>query len=152
MTKDGIPFCLGSINLIDRTTAAQSPFNSIADTVPELQIKNGILSISLNWSDIQRLNCKLNQLLIVVLNYVAYHVSIPLLHAFASVWCHLYLILCKRKMEDCMPRDLFLSFLIYACKYIFATVNSFIWIMTLTIVENEMVSLLYCVFLSPPYL
>lgn len=60
MTKDGIPFCLGSINLIDRTTAAQSPFNSIADTVPELQIKNGILSISLNWSDIQRLNSSIS--------------------------------------------------------------------------------------------
>lgn len=55
MTKDGIPFCLGSINLIESTTAAQSPFNNIANTVPELHIKNGILTIDLSWSDIQTL-------------------------------------------------------------------------------------------------
>ncbi|XP_006346174.1 glycerophosphodiester phosphodiesterase GDPDL4 [Solanum tuberosum] len=55
MTKDGIPFCLGSINLIDTTTAAQSPFSDIATTVPELQITDGILTINLNWSDIQTL-------------------------------------------------------------------------------------------------
>ncbi|XP_055824741.1 glycerophosphodiester phosphodiesterase GDPDL4-like [Solanum dulcamara] len=54
MTKDGIPFCLGSINLIDTTTAAQSPFNSISTTVPELQIKDGILTINLSWSDIHQ--------------------------------------------------------------------------------------------------
>ncbi|XP_060187633.1 glycerophosphodiester phosphodiesterase GDPDL4 [Lycium barbarum] len=55
MTKDGIPFCLGSINLVDKTTAAQSPFMTNARDVPELHIKNGILTINLNWSDIQKL-------------------------------------------------------------------------------------------------
>ncbi|CAN4103962.1 unnamed protein product [Withania somnifera] len=55
MTKDGIPFCLGSMNLIDRTTAAQSEFGKIPITVPELQIKNGILTINLTWTDIQKL-------------------------------------------------------------------------------------------------
>ncbi|KAK4341888.1 hypothetical protein RND71_037704 [Anisodus tanguticus] len=55
MTKDGIPFCLGSINLVDATTVAQSPFSTITTTVPELQIKNGILTINLTWSDIQKL-------------------------------------------------------------------------------------------------
>ncbi|CAN4102659.1 unnamed protein product [Withania somnifera] len=55
MTKDRIPFCLGSINLIDRTTAAQSPFGNSLSTDPELQIKNGLLTINLTWSDIQTL-------------------------------------------------------------------------------------------------
>ncbi|KAF3613069.1 hypothetical protein FXO38_36458 [Capsicum annuum] len=35
MTKEGIPFCLVSINLIDKTTVSQSPFSNIASTVPE---------------------------------------------------------------------------------------------------------------------
>ncbi|MCD7466737.1 hypothetical protein HAX54_003742 [Datura stramonium] len=55
MTKDEIPFCLGSINLIDKTNAVQSSFSNIATSVPELQIKNGILTINLTWSDIQTL-------------------------------------------------------------------------------------------------
>ncbi|XP_059283552.1 glycerophosphodiester phosphodiesterase GDPDL4 isoform X2 [Lycium ferocissimum] len=55
MTKDGIPFCLGSINLVDKTTAAQSSFSTIAKDIPELQITNGILTIKLTWSDIQKL-------------------------------------------------------------------------------------------------
>ncbi|KAM3302564.1 glycerophosphodiester phosphodiesterase GDPDL4 [Capsicum chacoense] len=52
MTKDGIPFCLGSINLIDRTDAAQSEFSNMAIPVPELQIKSGILTTNLTWTDI----------------------------------------------------------------------------------------------------
>lgn len=55
MTNDGIPFCLGSINLIDRTTVVQSPFSKPTTNVPELQITNGILTINLNWNDIQTL-------------------------------------------------------------------------------------------------
>lgn len=55
MTNDGIPFCLGSINLIDRTTVVQSPFSKLTTNVPELQINNGILTINLNWSHIQQL-------------------------------------------------------------------------------------------------
>ncbi|NP_001312539.1 glycerophosphodiester phosphodiesterase GDPDL4-like precursor [Nicotiana tabacum] len=55
MTKDRVPFCLGSINLIDKTTAAQSPFSNIATTVPELKITNGILTINLTWTEIQSL-------------------------------------------------------------------------------------------------
>ncbi|KAL8098706.1 hypothetical protein AgCh_031451 [Apium graveolens] len=53
MSKDGTPFCLGSINLIDRTTAAQS-FSNLVVTIPELN-SDGIFSFSLDWSDIQTL-------------------------------------------------------------------------------------------------
>ncbi|KAL8127370.1 hypothetical protein AgCh_014331 [Apium graveolens] len=53
MTKDGTPFCLGSINLIDGTTAAQTFSNQITN-IPELD-GNGIFSFSLDWSDIQSL-------------------------------------------------------------------------------------------------
>ncbi|MCD9646700.1 hypothetical protein HAX54_036758 [Datura stramonium] len=53
MTKDGIPFCLGSINLIDKTTVSQSPFHNIASTVPELNITSGIVSFNLTWDEIR---------------------------------------------------------------------------------------------------
>ncbi|WOG96058.1 hypothetical protein DCAR_0415388 [Daucus carota subsp. sativus] len=53
MSKDGVPFCLGSINLIDRTTAAQS-FSNLVVNVPELNTE-GIFSFNVNWSDIQTL-------------------------------------------------------------------------------------------------
>ena len=57
MTKDGTPFCLGSINLIHGTTAAQN-FSNLIMNIPELD-GNGIFSFSLDWSDIQRLQRKL---------------------------------------------------------------------------------------------
>ncbi|KAK1355604.1 Glycerophosphodiester phosphodiesterase [Heracleum sosnowskyi] len=53
MSKDGIPFCLGSINLIERTTAAQSLSNLVVN-IPELNAE-GIFSFSVDWSDIQTL-------------------------------------------------------------------------------------------------
>ncbi|KAK3006559.1 LOW QUALITY PROTEIN: hypothetical protein RJ639_015632 [Escallonia herrerae] len=55
MTKDGIPFCLASINLMDGTTVAQSPFSNLTTTVPELQADNGIFSFSLTWNQVQSL-------------------------------------------------------------------------------------------------
>ncbi|XP_049398595.1 glycerophosphodiester phosphodiesterase GDPDL4-like isoform X1 [Solanum stenotomum] len=55
MTKDGIPFCLGSINLIDKTTVFRSPFTNIASTVPELNITNGIVTFNLTWDEINSL-------------------------------------------------------------------------------------------------
>lgn len=51
MTKDGVPFCLGSINLIDRTNAAQSYLSS---SIPELK-GAGIFSFNLTWKEIQGL-------------------------------------------------------------------------------------------------
>ncbi|KAE9458305.1 hypothetical protein C3L33_09785, partial [Rhododendron williamsianum] len=50
MSKDGKPFCLGSINLIDSTTVAQSEFSNLTTSIPELG--DGIFTFSLTWSQI----------------------------------------------------------------------------------------------------
>ncbi|THG01479.1 hypothetical protein TEA_010309 [Camellia sinensis var. sinensis] len=55
MTKDGIPVCLGSINLIDYTKVAQSSFSNLTTTISELGVVNGIFPFSLTWSQIQSL-------------------------------------------------------------------------------------------------
>ncbi|KAL3503575.1 hypothetical protein ACH5RR_038024 [Cinchona calisaya] len=55
MSQDGIPFCLGSINLNERTTSAQSPFSNLTMTIPELNIQDGIFAFNLTWSQIQSL-------------------------------------------------------------------------------------------------
>ncbi|KZV29535.1 putative glycerophosphoryl diester phosphodiesterase 1-like [Dorcoceras hygrometricum] len=55
ITNDGIPFCLGSINLRDRTNVAESNFSSFAKTDPILGITNGIFAYNLTWSEIQSL-------------------------------------------------------------------------------------------------
>ncbi|XP_076958083.1 glycerophosphodiester phosphodiesterase GDPDL3-like [Bidens hawaiensis] len=54
ITSDGIPICLGSINLFDRTNVAQSEFTNIK-TIPELQSGAGIFTFSLTWDQIQSL-------------------------------------------------------------------------------------------------
>ncbi|KAM7498949.1 hypothetical protein LguiA_023363 [Lonicera macranthoides] len=55
MTKDGIPFCLGSINLNDRTAIAQTNFSNRMMSIPQLKVVNGILSFNLTWSEVQNL-------------------------------------------------------------------------------------------------
>ncbi|XVF03725.1 hypothetical protein REPUB_Repub05bG0018500 [Reevesia pubescens] len=55
MTKDGIPICLGSINLIDSTTVAQSSFSDLTTTIPEIMQGSGIFTFNLSWSDIKTL-------------------------------------------------------------------------------------------------
>ncbi|KAL7217130.1 hypothetical protein ACSBR1_028943 [Camellia fascicularis] len=55
MSKDGIPVCLGSINLIDSSRVLQSPFSNLAISIPELGVVNGIFTFSLTWSEIQSL-------------------------------------------------------------------------------------------------
>ncbi|XP_075513894.1 glycerophosphodiester phosphodiesterase GDPDL3-like [Primulina tabacum] len=55
ITNDGIPFCLGSINLRDRTNVAESTFSSFATTNPALGITNGIFAYNLTWSEIKGL-------------------------------------------------------------------------------------------------
>lgn len=57
MTQDGVPFCLGSINLIERTTAAQS-FPNLSISIPKLNVQNGIYAFNLTWSQIQDLQRK----------------------------------------------------------------------------------------------
>ncbi|KAF8391645.1 hypothetical protein HHK36_023952 [Tetracentron sinense] len=56
MTKDGIPFCLGSINLIDGTTVAQSTFSTRSIIIPEIQGIPGIFSFNLTWKEIRSIS------------------------------------------------------------------------------------------------
>ncbi|KAI7737368.1 hypothetical protein M8C21_020315, partial [Ambrosia artemisiifolia] len=55
ITSDGIPICLGSINLLDRTTVVQAGFNNFTSVIPELHEGSGIFTFSLTWSQIQSL-------------------------------------------------------------------------------------------------
>ena len=63
MTKDGIPVCLGSINLGEFTLAAQSQFSNQAISIPELGVENGIFTFNLTWSEIRGLQRKLKAVL-----------------------------------------------------------------------------------------
>jgi glycerophosphoryl diester phosphodiesterase len=55
ISNDRIPFCLGSINLRDRTNVAQSDFSNLTTNNPDLNIDNGIFAYDLTWSQIQSL-------------------------------------------------------------------------------------------------
>ncbi|KAJ4981179.1 hypothetical protein NE237_032016 [Protea cynaroides] len=55
MTSDGIPICLGSINLIEGTTVAQSSYSIRSVDIPELQKSPGIFTFNLTWKEIQGL-------------------------------------------------------------------------------------------------
>ncbi|XP_019460982.1 PREDICTED: glycerophosphodiester phosphodiesterase GDPDL3-like [Lupinus angustifolius] len=56
VSKDGIPFCSSSIDLIDSTTVAQSSFSTLAATIPEIKpTGSGIFSFSLTWDNIKSL-------------------------------------------------------------------------------------------------
>ncbi|KAI7726162.1 hypothetical protein M8C21_018183, partial [Ambrosia artemisiifolia] len=61
ITSDGIPICLGSINLFDRTNVAQFRFTNFTSTIPELQTGPGIFTFHLTWDQIQRLDVVLYQ-------------------------------------------------------------------------------------------
>ncbi|CAM0954375.1 unnamed protein product [Alopecurus aequalis] len=54
MSKDGVPFCLGSADLNSSTTAATT-FLGKMTVVNEIQNKSGIFSFDLSWSEIQTL-------------------------------------------------------------------------------------------------
>ncbi|XP_073124650.1 glycerophosphodiester phosphodiesterase GDPDL3-like isoform X2 [Henckelia pumila] len=54
ITKDGVPFCLGSINLRDRINAAGAEWE-FSSSNPDLNIVNGIFAYDLTWSDILKL-------------------------------------------------------------------------------------------------
>lgn len=56
MTKDGVPICLGSINLIDRTNAVQK-YSTLTTDIPELD-GEGIFSFNLTWKEIKDLQRK----------------------------------------------------------------------------------------------
>ncbi|XP_026448047.1 glycerophosphodiester phosphodiesterase GDPDL4-like [Papaver somniferum] len=55
MTKDGVPVCLTSINLIEGTAVAQSTFGSLSVNIPEIQKNPGIFTFNLTWEEIQTL-------------------------------------------------------------------------------------------------
>ncbi|GAB4846055.1 hypothetical protein Ancab_025054 [Ancistrocladus abbreviatus] len=55
MSKDGMPFCLSSINLIDSTTVAQTVYSTRTTKVLVFQKNPGIFSFSLTWDEIQGL-------------------------------------------------------------------------------------------------
>ncbi|KAK4398585.1 Glycerophosphodiester phosphodiesterase GDPDL3 [Sesamum angolense] len=52
LTSDGIPFCLGSINLKEKTNAGEPNFTNLSTTNPDLNIVDGILAYNLTWSQI----------------------------------------------------------------------------------------------------
>jgi len=60
MSKDGIPFCLSSIDLIESTNVAQSSFSRLGKTIPEIKSGNGIFTFDLAWNDIKSLSRKSN--------------------------------------------------------------------------------------------
>ncbi|XAR67403.1 Glycerophosphodiester phosphodiesterase [Bertholletia excelsa] len=55
ISKDGVPFCLDSINLMDTTTIAQGSYSTSPQVIPELGGGPGIFTFSLNWSQIKNL-------------------------------------------------------------------------------------------------
>ena len=57
ITQDGVPICLGSINLLDRTSVANTDFINLTTNIPALQA-NGIFTFSLTWADIHGLERK----------------------------------------------------------------------------------------------
>ncbi|RVW70218.1 Glycerophosphodiester phosphodiesterase GDPDL4 [Vitis vinifera] len=59
MTKDGTPICLSSINLMDSTKVAQTPFITFTTTIAEVQKGSGIFTFNLTWENISSLTRKL---------------------------------------------------------------------------------------------
>jgi len=61
VTKDGIPICMSSIDLMTDTTVARSQFISQTSTIKDIQIAPGVFSFNLTWDDIvKNLKRKLN--------------------------------------------------------------------------------------------
>lgn len=60
MSKDGIPFCLSSIDLSESTTVADTQLKNRAMTIPEIKYRSGIYTFSLTWDEIKTLTRKLN--------------------------------------------------------------------------------------------
>ncbi|KAK1440227.1 hypothetical protein QVD17_06052 [Tagetes erecta] len=54
ITSDGIPICLGSINLLDRTNIAETEFSNLITTIPTLQSDPGIFTFNLTWDQINQ--------------------------------------------------------------------------------------------------
>ncbi|KAG8064844.1 hypothetical protein GUJ93_ZPchr0004g39361 [Zizania palustris] len=52
VTKDGIPICMSSINLMDDTTVAKSQFASQTAVIKDIQSVLGVFTFNLTWDDI----------------------------------------------------------------------------------------------------
>ncbi|XP_074281238.1 glycerophosphodiester phosphodiesterase GDPDL7-like [Silene latifolia] len=59
MSKDGIPFCMGSADVSGDSNAVTA-FLSKSSNIPEIQEKNGVFSFDLTWAEIQTLKPQLN--------------------------------------------------------------------------------------------
>ncbi|KAG2682458.1 hypothetical protein I3760_11G192600 [Carya illinoinensis] len=55
LAKDGTPFCLSSINLIDSTTVAQTGYSNLTTSIPEIKAGSGIFTFNMTWIQIQGL-------------------------------------------------------------------------------------------------
>ena len=65
MSKDGTPFFLNSIDLIESTTVAQSSFSKFSMTIPEIKSSSGIFAFNLTWNDINNLTRKSKSFVVV---------------------------------------------------------------------------------------
>ncbi|KAH0706610.1 hypothetical protein KY289_011686 [Solanum tuberosum] len=72
MTKDGIPFCLGSINLVDKITFLQLPFSNLSNTVPGLNITIEIFTFNFNWDEIQSLESRNDGNFVSLVDFLTY--------------------------------------------------------------------------------
>ncbi|CAN6279028.1 unnamed protein product [Urochloa humidicola] len=54
VTKDGIPICMSSIDLMDVTNVATSPFASQTTTISDLKAGAGVFTFNLTWDDITK--------------------------------------------------------------------------------------------------
>ena len=58
MSKDKIPFCMSSIDLLNTTNVFDTSFRNLSSTVAEIQPKSGIYTFSLTMSQIKTLKRK----------------------------------------------------------------------------------------------
>ncbi|XP_006652401.1 glycerophosphodiester phosphodiesterase GDPDL4-like [Oryza brachyantha] len=52
LTKDGIPICISSVNLMDDTTVAKSQFASQTAVIKDIESVLGVFTFNLTWDDI----------------------------------------------------------------------------------------------------
>jgi glycerophosphoryl diester phosphodiesterase len=60
ISKDGVPFCLSSIDLSKSTTVSDTKFKNRSAIIPEIQNGSGIYAFSLTWNEIKTLTRKSN--------------------------------------------------------------------------------------------
>ncbi|GMY32887.1 glycerophosphodiester phosphodiesterase GDPDL7-like [Fagus crenata] len=71
MSKDGVAFCLDTVDLMGATNAMVS-FISRSNVVPEIQPNAGVFSFDLTWSEIQTLKPRMMKVVKDLLRNPAY--------------------------------------------------------------------------------